>query len=137
MLTRLHLEQFKCFERLSLPLAPLTLLTGLNAAGKSTVIQSLALLSQTIRENEWGECLLLNGNAVKLGTAGDVINNVKGRNSFTIGLESEDIRCDWTAVSSSHSAHSAALRAAAGSGPCGSNSDVICRFSFVCCCAET
>ena len=104
MLTRLHLEQFKCFERLALPLAPLTLLTGLNAAGKSTVIQSMALLNQTIRENEWGECLLLNGNAVKLGTAGDVINNVKGRNSFTIGLESEDIRCDWTAVSSSRAA---------------------------------
>ena len=42
MWTRLHLKHFKCFDALDLPLAS-TLLTGLNAAGKSTVIQSLAL----------------------------------------------------------------------------------------------
>jgi predicted ATPase len=104
MWTRLHLEQFKCFEKLALPLAPLTLLTGLNAAGKSTVIQSLALLNQTIRENEWANRILLNGSAVKLGTAGDVINKVKGRNCFSIGLESDRIRCDWTAISTDRSA---------------------------------
>lgn len=104
MWTRLHLEHFKCFDRLALPLAPLTLLTGLNAAGKSTVIQSLALLSQTIRENEWGDCLLLNGGAVRLGTAGDVINTVKGRTTFGIGLESDAVRCDWLASASSRAA---------------------------------
>jgi len=109
MWTRLHLDQFKCFERLSLPLAPLTLLTGLNAAGKSTVIQSLALLNQTIRENEWGDCILLNGSLVKLGTVGDVINNLKGRNTFGIGLESEQTRCHWTALSTDRSALVAAI----------------------------
>ncbi len=104
MWTRLHLEQFKCFEKLALPLAPLTLLTGLNAAGKSTIIQSIALLNQTIRENEWANRILLNGSAVKLGTAGDVINKVKGRNSFTIGLESDRISCNWTGISADRSA---------------------------------
>jgi predicted ATPase len=103
MWTRLHLEHFKCFERLALPLAPLTLLTGLNAAGKSTVIQAMALLNQTIRENEWGDCLLLNGTSVRLGTVGDVINDLKGRTSFKIGIESESICCEWTAVSEDRS----------------------------------
>lgn len=99
MWTRLHLEHFKCFERLELPLAPLTLLTGLNAAGKSTIIQAIALLNQTIRENEWGNALLLNGPSVRLGTVGDVVNDLKGRNSFKIGVESQEIRCAWSAGS--------------------------------------
>jgi predicted ATPase len=104
MLTRLHLEQFKCFEKQSLPLAPLTLLTGLNAAGKSSVIQSLALLSQTIRENEWADRILLNGTSVKMGTASDVINKVTGRKGFGIGIETEHLRCDWKAESADRTA---------------------------------
>jgi predicted ATPase len=46
MLTHLTLSNFKCFDSLSLPLAPLNLLTGFNAAGKSTALQSLLLLAQ-------------------------------------------------------------------------------------------
>lgn len=104
MLTCLHLEQFKCFEKQSLPLAPLTLLTGLNAAGKSSAIQSLALLNQTIRENEWADRILLNGTSVKMGTAGDVINKVTGRKGFGIGIETENIRCDWKALGADRTA---------------------------------
>lgn len=44
MLTRLELKNFKCFEDFTLPLAPLTLLTGLNNSGKSTILQSLRML---------------------------------------------------------------------------------------------
>ena len=43
MLTRVEITHFKCFERLVLPLAPLTLLSGANAAGKSTLLQALVL----------------------------------------------------------------------------------------------
>ena len=64
MLTRLDLRFFKCFERLRLPLAPLTLLTGLNASGKSSVLQALVLLHQTMREHEWTTRLALNGSGV-------------------------------------------------------------------------
>ena len=45
MLTQLKLQNFKCFSALSLRLEPLTLLTGFNAAGKSTTLQSLLLLA--------------------------------------------------------------------------------------------
>jgi predicted ATPase len=51
MIERLTIQNFKCFEALSLPLAPLTLMTGFNAAGKSTALQTLLLLSQSIRHN--------------------------------------------------------------------------------------
>ena len=48
MLARIELRHFKCFEVLKLPLRPLTLLSGANASGKSSVMQALVLLHQTI-----------------------------------------------------------------------------------------
>lgn len=95
MLTSIFLEQFKCFEKLALPLAPLTLLTGLNASGKSTVLQALAVLHQTLTDNEWNNHLLLNHSAVSLGSVGDVINQISGRREFVIGLNTKEFGCQW------------------------------------------
>lgn len=95
MLNRVSLEYFKCFERLHLPLARLTLLSGLNAAGKSSILQALALLHQSTVENEWSNALFLNGRLVALGSAGDVIDKIAGRYDFSIGLESPDFSCRW------------------------------------------
>lgn len=41
MLSSIVLTNFKCFDRLAIPCAPLTLLCGLNGMGKSSVIQAL------------------------------------------------------------------------------------------------
>ena len=86
MLTQIDLLDFKCFGLLRLPLRPLTLLSGANASGKSTVMQALVLLHQTMREHEWSRNLMLNGAAVQLGTVADVIDQVHGRRSCVIGL---------------------------------------------------
>ena len=59
MIRRLDLKTFKCFELLRLPLAPLTLLSGTNASGKSSILQSLVLLHQTMLENEWSTRVIL------------------------------------------------------------------------------
>jgi predicted ATPase len=67
VIKRVDLRHYKCFDTLKLPLQRLTLLSGLNASGKSSVLQALVLLHQTIREHEWSERLLLNGTALKLG----------------------------------------------------------------------
>ena len=96
MLERLDLRFFKCFERLRLPLAPLTLLTGLNASGKSSVLQALVLLHQTMREHEWTTRLALNSSGVRLGTMPDVVDEVFGRRSFEIGLTDDENACGWT-----------------------------------------
>ena len=95
MLTRIDLRFFKCFELLRLPLAPLTLLTGLNASGKSSVLQALALLNQTMREHEWSTHLELNGEVVRLGSALDVIDEENSKNTFAIAIESDDMNCEW------------------------------------------
>lgn len=98
MLTKIILEHFKCFKKLHLPLAPLTLLAGMNATGKSTVLQALAILHQTVAKNEWGKNLILNDDLISLGTAGDIINQVSGRNEFRIGLSTDSSSCLWTMV---------------------------------------
>ena len=86
MLEQIDLRHFKCFEILKLPVRPLTLLSGANASGKSSVLQALALLHQTMREHEWSTRLMLNGGAVRLGAAADVIDQVHGRRSCEIAL---------------------------------------------------
>lgn len=72
MISSVFVKNFKCFRGLSLPLGSLTLLTGYNAAGKSTSLHGLLLLAQAFRQG--GNCPLLpiNGGLVRLGTAGDV-----------------------------------------------------------------
>ena len=96
MLNRLDLDHFKCFEILKLPLGRLTLLSGSNASGKSSVLQSLALLHQTMREQEWSTRLLLNGDSIRLGTVSDVIDKVTGRRTFGIGLLDDHHTVHWT-----------------------------------------
>lgn len=98
MLTELELRHFKCFELLKLPLAPLTLLTGTNSSGKSSVLQSLVLLHQTMREHEWSTRLMLNGTALRLGTVTDVVDSVHGSRAFEIGLADNDNSYRWRFV---------------------------------------
>ena len=98
MINRLDLETFKCFELLRLPLAPLTLLSGINASGKSSVLQALVLLHQTMTENEWSTRILLNGNVTNLGTVTDVVDQVYGRDSFSVGLIDDESSCGWAFV---------------------------------------
>ena len=98
MLTRVDLRLFKCFEVLQLPLTPLTLLTGQNSSGKSSVLQALVLLHQTMREHEWATRLALNGSAIRMGTVSNVVDELLGKNEFSIAVQDEDAACDWTFV---------------------------------------
>ena len=95
MFQRIDLLHFKCFELLRLPLRPLTLLSGLNASGKSSIMQALALFHQTVREHQWSPSLMLNGSAVRLGTAGDVIDHVSGGRGCGVGVRYLDTEFQW------------------------------------------
>ena len=97
MLTRIDLRHFKCFKLLKLPLRPLTLLSGANASGKSSVLQALVLLHQTMREHEWSSRLILNGASVQLGTAADMIDQLHGHRECRIGLlDGDAARYEWS-----------------------------------------
>ena len=92
MITHIGLQNFKCFDSLSLPLSPLTLLTGFNAAGKSTTLQSLLLLAQSLRSGNRSAELPLNGPLVRLGTPGEVLNSRSSEVSFSIEDNSAAIK---------------------------------------------
>jgi predicted ATPase len=74
MITSIQLVNFKCFRKQNINFGPLTLLSGLNGTGKSSVIQALLLLRQSFRPaGENGAGLILNGDLVRLGTGQDVL----------------------------------------------------------------
>ena len=75
MLTNIKLQNFKCFETLDMPCAPLTLLCGLNGMGKSSVFQALLALRQSVEAALFTvpEELVLNGVLTNLGTGADVL----------------------------------------------------------------
>ena len=59
MLHALELENFKAFgKRARIPFAPITLIFGENSAGKSTILQALYLLKQTLERGSTGALLL-------------------------------------------------------------------------------
>ena len=97
MISNLRLENFKCFEKMAIPLSHLTLLTGVNSSGKSTVLQSLALLSQTSKSAWSSRSLILNDSDVNLGSAMDVIDSHStSKDEFKIGVGGQQWDIDWT-----------------------------------------
>jgi predicted ATPase len=95
MIKNLILENFKCFKKLNLPLRDLTLLSGTNASGKSTVIQAFVLLHQTMCEHEWSTRLFLNGRSIELGAVSDVVDKIHGRKEFTMQVVDGDVVVNW------------------------------------------
>lgn len=72
MLEAIELNNFKSAKKLAVKLAPLTVLTGLNGSGKSTVLQAIALLKQSLKHDSPTQELLLRGELVRLGRSEDV-----------------------------------------------------------------
>lgn len=98
MLDAVHLRGFKCFDDLQLPLSPLTLLTGFNAAGKSTALQAILLLAQSLSSRRSPSFVPLSGRFVELGSFGEILNEHAGRTdrSLTIGVCTGGRALHWT-----------------------------------------
>jgi predicted ATPase len=84
MLTAAEMENFKCFSDLRISFGSLTLFTGFNGGGKSTALQPLLVLAQTLMKSADTEAFALNGPLVELGTVADVIPS--GANQLTVGF---------------------------------------------------
>ncbi|GAB2464387.1 DUF3696 domain-containing protein [Streptosporangium sandarakinum] len=107
MIERLDVVNFKAFASASVPLGRFTLLSGLNSAGKSTVLQALALLRQShaagLLDGGSGSGLLLNGELVELGTGRDVLheNHVDTGGEgpqITLSVTEKGTVSSWTAL---------------------------------------
>ena len=73
MIESLYLKNFKCFRDQRLPLGGLTVLAGLNGAGKSSVIQAILALHQWW-EGQQGSPSPWRGSLVNLGSFRDVLH---------------------------------------------------------------
>ena len=88
MLTNVKLENFKCFRELDLKCAPLTLLTGINGTGKSSVFQALVLLRQTVVERGWGDGrLYTKGPSIDLGPATEILHGDASNVRFVLEFD--------------------------------------------------
>lgn len=85
MLTKITLTNFKCFrEATEFPLSLVNLLTGINGRGKSTLLQSLLLMRQSLEHNPKTEEVILNGSCIRLGTYNDIVNSKVGQTETII-----------------------------------------------------
>ena len=82
MLTKIILDNFKLYKESTSfdNLKQVNILTGINGRGKSTFLQSLLLMKQSILQNIHTTSLLLNGDYISLGNAFDVKNINVSRN---------------------------------------------------------
>ena len=102
MINYISLKNFKIFDEIELELGSLTLLSGLNGSGKSTIVQALGILRQSHEAGflfEGG--LALSGELVDIGTGRDLLCHNFDRPELTIGLtgsdDGNDFDLQWSA----------------------------------------
>ncbi|MFD8974350.1 DUF3696 domain-containing protein [Streptomyces sp. NPDC059593] len=95
MISQLKIKNFKCFRDVTLPLRPLTVLTGVNGGGKSTVLQALLLARHASTTPD--RALHLNGPFdLALGTIYDVLNRDATESVIEVGFFSDQTGEDWS-----------------------------------------
>ncbi len=88
MITKWKIFNFKSIrQETELALAPLTLFAGPNSSGKSTVLQSILLISQTLSNKVGSRSVVLNGAFAKLGQFDDLRSVDSDANQILVGWE--------------------------------------------------
>ncbi len=92
-LTSIRLREFKCFRDSGpIAIAPLTIVFGRNNAGKSSILESLLLLRQTMHNPDYGPRLHLGGDLYRAGSFADIVNDHKAskRIGLSFGIDDEE-----------------------------------------------
>ncbi|WDF55773.1 AAA family ATPase [Mucilaginibacter sp. KACC 22063] len=85
---KISIENFKAIRSLAdYELKPLTVLSGVNSSGKSSLIQLLLLLKQTLQLDSTKNPLLLNGDFYQVGSFKDILTNKDLSKSLKVGFE--------------------------------------------------
>lgn len=94
------MDNFKSIDKeTDLEFRPLTIFTGANSSGKSTILQSILLVTQTLQSPIASRSILLNGWFKKFGNYSDVVNkrefNKNIKIGFTLNNKSEELRSGY------------------------------------------
>ncbi|MGK7079413.1 AAA family ATPase [Enterobacter cloacae] len=88
MLTKFSGQNYKAFKEFSFEIKPLTILLGANSCGKSSLINSLLMFSQTAETINISEfALRLNGNKVGMGESLNIIKDKNPNNTLSFSFE--------------------------------------------------
>lgn len=92
MLSEIRLENFKCFENVArIPVGKINLFTGINGRGKSTVLQALLLMRQSLEHSRTTNKIVFNGSCVEIGNFHDVKNsNVSRKKAVELMFRFQD-----------------------------------------------
>lgn len=83
MLRKIQIRNFKCLKDVNVRLGKITVFIGPNSSGKSSVIQALLILKQSVGETNVG----LSYPYISLGTFDDIVYVGSRRKEITIGVE--------------------------------------------------
>ncbi len=97
MIQSLEISHFKCFQLARFTMKPLTILTGVNGGGKSTVLQSLLLArAASVPESQDSHSVRLNGPyELALGSARDVLHWAAETPKITITMRESEAGEGW------------------------------------------
>lgn len=84
LINSLGLKNFKCFEELNVKFAPITLLTGANSSGKSSLINAILAVLQT---EQFPHYLSPNGKYVNMGSFDEIVFQNRVKWDFAIFIE--------------------------------------------------
>ena len=88
MLKSWSIENFKPIVNSGeLKLAPVTVLAGRNSSGKSSLLQSILMIAQTLSNQLPERALLPNERIVQLGTFEDILSEFSDSRNFTVQFE--------------------------------------------------
>lgn len=103
MINKWILNNFKSIEKeedLKLEFRPLTIFTGANSSGKSTILQSILLVTQTLQSSIESRSIVLNGGIKKFGSYSDIVNKREYKRDLTLGFEFSDKEQTYTRYNS-------------------------------------
>lgn len=80
-----RVTNFKSVPEANIEFAPLTLLVGSNSSGKSTILQSILLVTQAAQAGAEGSTFPLNGTLTSLGGFRDVVHAFASRKEVSLG----------------------------------------------------
>jgi predicted ATPase len=88
MIENLSLTNYKAFEKENLDIKPITILLGTNSSGKSSIIQFLLMLKQTINNtNDYESALKINGKYTNLGEIENIFRNKNTNKNIKFSLK--------------------------------------------------
>jgi predicted ATPase len=95
VITSIRLERFKRFLDLALPTSALTVLTGSNGAGKTSLLHALLLIRHASTGLTRDFLPVNDGEALQLGEASELVSHTSGSEAFTLTIV-EGVEHRWT-----------------------------------------